>query len=304
MLTVQEVGKQILTGNPGKFYVFSGEEYGIKEKYIDTIKLHYDGNYIESSDVSSVLSLMNRKQIIPLTPKLYIVRYDESFISSLSDRSEPELLSSKILGTIVCIYEESKHCNKVEKYLPNLTVRLDKVNPQFVFKYLKDEFSCVPDRLIQLSIDSTQNYSQARNMCRSMSKDVSCVNSLTDDDISFLFGTVKMSSDAQIRIGVASRNFEYIMNAVDSYSGQYDSALYTILSTMLELEKLLVNKYLQSDIKCYVNRWNLKDIYYFFNHTYYELKKLRSISSNAKLSLIYLASMLSFQQILTKEDIS
>ena len=304
MLSVQEVGTQILTGNPGKFYVFLGEEYGVKEKYLDNLKNHYQGEFVEMSSVSEILSIMSRKQIIPLQPKLYIVRYDESYVSSLSDKSEPAIDGSNIVGTVVCIYEEAKHCNKIEKYLPNYSVRIDKVSPQFVTKYLSSEFTNIPDRLIDLSIRYTDNYSQARNMCRSISKAVNEVNQLSDEDISDLFGTVTLSSNSQIRIGVASRSFKYLMNAIDTYDSQYDSALYTMLSTMLELEKLKMSKHAQSDIREYANRWSLPDIYYFFNHVYAEIKKLRSMSSDAKLSLIYLSSLVAFTTIPRKEEIS
>ena len=45
MLSVQDVGTQILGGNPGKFYVLCGTEYGIKKKYIDVLNSYYHGNH-------------------------------------------------------------------------------------------------------------------------------------------------------------------------------------------------------------------------------------------------------------------
>ena len=304
MLSIQDVGTQILTGNPKSFYVFTGEEYGIKKQYIEKLKEHYNGNYVESPNVNSILSMMNRKQIVPLIPKLYVVRYDDEFISSLSDNLEKTIQSLNIVGTIVCIYENDKQAAKIDKYIPNYSVRLDKVSPQFVFKYLKSDFPNVPDNLIEICVKSTNNYSQAQNMCRSISKDVEDISKLDDTTILNIFGTTNLSTTSQIRIGVAARNFKYLMSILNSYSGSYDEIFYTMLSTMLELEKLYCNKHAQSDIKPYIDRWTLPDIYYFFNHVYSELKKSRSYTYDGKLGLIYLSSLLAFNSIPSKEALS
>jgi ABC-type antimicrobial peptide transport system ATPase subunit len=105
MLSIQEAGQQILRGNPGKFYIFVGQEFGIKTKYLESLVNHYNGEYVEIESVNDVLSMMRTKHLIPLTPKLYIARYDEDFIQSISDSTFKNIESTKIIGTIVCIYE-------------------------------------------------------------------------------------------------------------------------------------------------------------------------------------------------------
>ena len=82
MLTIQEVGTEILTHNPRKLYVMVGQEYGVKMKYVDILAEYY-GKKEEMSSMSDVINIMNTKHIIPLQPAVYIVRYDESFISCL-----------------------------------------------------------------------------------------------------------------------------------------------------------------------------------------------------------------------------
>lgn len=303
MLTIQDVGTQILTGNPSKFYVFSGSEYGIKSRYLDNLKDHYNGNVSEVASVSEVLSMMSRKQLIPRVPTLYVVRYDEDYVASLSDSSESEIDSCNICGTLVCIYELDKHAKKLDKYLPNYTVHIDSVSKQFIFKYLKSEFPKVSDRLLKVSASISGSYNQARNLCRSISYDVEGVEGLTDDMIASTFGLVSFSQSSQVRAGVASRNCEYLLRLLDSYEDTYDSVMYTMLSTMLELEKILTNKRAQSDIRQYASRWTLKDVYYYFQHVYAEIKRLRSTTSNGKASIVYLASLLAFREIPSKEDL-
>ena len=103
MATIQEVGLQILQGTPGQFYVFCGTEYGVKLRYIDILTKHYNGNCVNASSVNEVLNLMRKKRLIPLDPTVYVVRYDDEFLSSLSDKTGDEIAHTNIAGTLVCI---------------------------------------------------------------------------------------------------------------------------------------------------------------------------------------------------------
>ena len=93
MLTIQEVGQEVLTGTPKKFYAFVGSEYGVKEKYIELLSNHY-GRKVESESVQDILNIMKTRHIIPLQPTLYVVRYDESFISTLSNSTAVTIANS------------------------------------------------------------------------------------------------------------------------------------------------------------------------------------------------------------------
>lgn len=298
MISVQVVGKEILSGNPGKFYVFVGTEYGIKQRYLDILKSHYSES-VEATSVSDLLSMMRSKHIIPLTPKLYVVRYDDNFLSTLGDSSQSQINNTNIVGTIVCIYEQSKHTNKLDKYLPDLTVSIDKVNPAFVRKYLHSDFPELPDRLIDIAVNSSANYGHAKNMCSSMSNvPVSEIYKLSDEEIAKLLGTASESTESQIRTGVAAKNFNYLVKLVEKFPDAVDNMLYAILSTMLELDKLMDNTFVESDLRQYVKRWTREDVYYMFMHTYSELSKLRSKSSYDSInSIIYLISLLNFSSI-------
>ena len=57
----------------------------------------------------------------------------------------------------------------------------------------------------------------------------------------------------------------------EKYPDNVDSMMYTILSTMIELDKLMDNSYAQSDIKMYLKRWTRQDIYYMFVNTHFEI---------------------------------
>lgn len=298
MLTIQEVGKEILTNNPRSFYVMLGPEYGVKSRYIETLKDYY-GSLIEVDDVSSVLRLMTTKRLIPLQPSLYVVRYDQDFLSGLNDKSESEIRNCKICGTIVCIYEDIKGQAKLEKYLSNYCVHVDKVTDQFEFKYLKTEFPELADRWVQIAMKASANYGHARLICRILQRsNLDKLSGLSDDEIISLFGYNDISTDFQLKSGVAARNFVYLMNWLDNYNGTVDAVLYNVLSTMVELDKIQKSKYSQSNLKEYAKLWSAPDIYYMFMHTFELIRQLRSSAYiDSKEVLIGLFALLSYTHV-------
>lgn len=297
MRSIQEVGVEILRYSPAKFYAMAGPEYGIKETYISKLVDHF-GQLKEVGSVEEILNFMGTKRLIPLEPCVYVVRYDEEFINKLSDKSSQKIADAKIVGCVVCIYESAKHEAKLEKYIPDWSVSITTVDKKFVRKYLHEDFPKLPDHLIDEIADISKTYGHAKNIARLVSfADVNTMFNLSVDGLSKLFGISTSSNDAQIRAGVAARNFKYLVDVVDSYGDNIDGVVYTILSTMIELEKIIGNSYAQSDIRQYVKQWTREDIYNMFMHTYNELKRLRSVSQDTYSSLIYLFSLLQFKQI-------
>lgn len=304
MLTIQEVGTEIMKGHPRNFYVMTGSEYGIKRMYIQYLKDHYK-NYKEVDTVESVLNTMSTKHFVPLQPTVYVVRYDESFITSLNDKTSSRIRHVNIIGTIVCLYESEKHSSKVEKYLGDYTVHIEKVNSVFVKKYLKKDFPELSDTCIDAAVESCVDWYEAELMCRSMMLDNrDHLNSQTKQDLKITFGKAVELDEKLIKFIIASRDFNRLLYLIDKKEGEEDSVLYTMLSTMLELEKLTVNKYIDSDLRPYLKNWKMQDIYNMFMQVYQQLKYLRSISSNPQNSLVYLATLMQFQEIPAVEVMS
>lgn len=305
VLTIQEVGTEILNNTPRGFYIFSGSEYGIKKKYIETLTQYY-GTCKESYSINQLLNMMNTKHLVPLTPAVYVVRYDEEFLSSLTDKTAKHIASTKIIGTIVGIYDPSiKGVSKLSKYLDAFTVEINSVNKNFIMKYLHSDFPSLPDRLISIAATYGLDYGDSQNICRSMSSvPPDSIFCLTDLQIAQMFGKQTSGSEAALRQGVAARSFSYLVTLLDEFSGEYDSIFYTILSTMIELDKLLSNSYAESDIKDYVKRWTREDVYNMFMNTYEEIRKLRSYATDGYTSVIYLFGLLNFSTIPDVEAMS
>ena len=303
MRSIQEVGKEVLQGNPKPFYVFIGPEYGIKTRYIQLLCKHYGTSYECYDKVSDVLDMMSVKHLIPLDPKVYVVRYDESFLSTLSQNTEHRIKSSNIIGTIVCIYEQDKHAQKVAKYLPNYTVSIDFVSPQFLKKYLHLDFPGLADKLVDIAIECSHDYGQARLICEAMkSVNASELLSMPQSSIRRLFGVSDVGTESELKSAIACRNFKSCENITDSMI-DVSNVYYTILQTLLDLEKIKVSKYSDSPLRKYSKLWTMSDIFNLFEITYEELKLSRSLSFDIRDSLTKLFCLLCFKQIPNSEVI-
>lgn len=304
MLTIQEVGTEILKGNPRKFYVMTGSEYGIKRMYIKHLRDHYK-NYKEADSVESILSTMSTKHFVPLQPTVYVVRYDDSFVSTLNDKTSARIRNTNIIGTIVCLYESSKHTTKVEKYLGDYTVHIDKVNANFVKKYLRRDFPNLSDVCIDAAVESCVDWYEAESMCNCMMfDDPDHLRQMSKQDLKIAFGKAQELDDKVIKPIIASKNFNKLLYLIEKKQGEEDSILYSILSTMLELEKISHNKYTESNLRPYLKNWPLKDIYNMFMQTFQQLKYMRSISPNPQNTLIYLITIMQFSEIPSVEVLS
>lgn len=304
MLTIQEVGTEIMQGTPRSFYVMTGSEYGIKRMYIQYLKDHYK-NYKEADTVDSVLTTMSTKHFVPLTPTVYVVRYDESFIAALSDKTASRIKNTNIVGTIVCLYESEKHSNKVEKFLGDYTVHIESVNAQFIKKYLRKDFPSLEDNAIDAAVESCVDWYEAEQMCRCMMlDDDSHRRSQSKQDLKIAFGKAQELDEKVIKPIIASKDFGRLMYLIDKKEGEEDFVLYSILSTMLELEKITHNKYVESDLRSYQKLWTLKDIYNMFMQTYQQLIYMRSISPDPKNVLMYLITLMQFSEIPAVEVLS
>ena len=296
MLSIQELGLSIMSDSPKNLYILGGSEYGIKDKYID-ILCSKIGPQIQYPDFLSVLDLMTGFRIIPLEPQVYIIRYDKSFFSKLGPALVDKFNSLKIIGTIVLLYEDDSDIAKLDKYFPNNTAIINAIDPKHMAKYLSQDFPGLDQNAIKYAATRSCNYYQAKNICRCLN----CIKDeivLTEAQIVSLFDLNTSKTEEDIQIAIASRNFRDYVLAIDNYDGDLSRVLYTILRTMIELDKLMDNKYTDSPLKKYVSEWTRPDVYYMFNHTYRILQSLRQgVTANIEDILIYLGALFKFKRI-------
>lgn len=301
MLTIQELGLSIMGDSPKNFYILGGSEFGIKEKYID-ILVSKVGLRIEHSNVVELVASMEKKQLIPIPPSVYVIRYDKTFLTKLSEKNSDlasRINKCKINGCIVLIYESESDINKCDKYFPQNTAIINHIDVKFVVKYLKTDFPELKDEYCNIAAKVSSDYYQAKNIARCLySIQDKCT--LTEGQVKYLFGLDTTYKDTDVMMAVANRDFASLIYMSEHFDGDVQNIFYTILRTMIELDKCLDNKYTQSPLQKASKLWTRYDVYWMFNHTYNALKQLRSgYTADSDVYIVYLAALLKFKPIPT-----
>jgi hypothetical protein len=299
MLTIQELGLSIMGDTPKSFYILGGTEFGIKEKYIDILESKI-GTRIEHSSVIDLIASMEKKHLIPIPPSVYVIRYDKTFLSKLSEKNSDiatRVKNCKINGCIVFIYETDADVTKCDKYFPENTSIVTHIDTKFVIKYLKSDFPELKDEYCQIAAKVASDYYQAKNIARCLySIQDKCT--LTEGQVKYLFGLDTTYKDSDLMLAIANRDFASLVYMSEHFEGDIQNIFYTILRTMIELDKCLDNKYTQSPLQKASKLWTRYDVYYYFNHTYNALKQLRlGYAADPSLYIVYLAALLRFKQI-------
>ena len=133
MITIQELGLSVMSDSPKQMYIVGGSEYGIKDKYIDILTKHY-GKKEEYPSVSAVVDFLSVKHIVPVPASLYVVRYDENFVSSINSAMVQKIRNLKKIGTIFCLYNDPKNIAKLDKFLPEATCSVEIVDQKYIQK--------------------------------------------------------------------------------------------------------------------------------------------------------------------------
>jgi hypothetical protein len=145
---------------------------------------------------------------------------------------------------------------------------------------------------------SRPDYMGAKIMCGLFDRIERSVAAQCDiSELESLFYGPTTSMEEHISIGFASRNFPYLMKVLDMYPGDIDSLFYTMLNTLVELDKLKARSYMDSKIKQYLNAWTKPDIYNMYCFVFKALEDLRSISSDTYEQIVYLFGLLQYQRI-------
>jgi hypothetical protein len=298
-MEIREFGRQIAVDHkPESFYVFTGTEYGVKRRYIEMISDIYGKKPMECETVGSVLSMMSGQHIIQPEPMLYIVRYDDSFLKSLTKESSDTIKNTNIIGTIVVLYDADSSSERCEKYLPDCTVRFDAVSKDLIRKYLMQDFKDMTLAKAEIAAFVGKDYSGSSLASISLTNLDSSVSDKADpDEIRRSLSAEVSGNITRFKSGIAARDFNYCTSQLD-YMDDLPGLLYAILSTMLDIEKAI--ELPKSKLWCskYAKNWTKYDIVMMFENTYSALLESRSVSGyDVRNALVYLLAAMRFSPI-------
>ena len=295
MRTIQEVGLEVLNGNPQQFYIFLGREYAIKRKYIEILHKHY-GRCKEVDTFEDMKCIVRGSTLFPVLPTLYIIRYDDMFVKRLTDNAKIEFEYLNLIGTLIFIYESDSDCKKLDKYLPDYTVTFFSVNDNLQKKYLTKDYPNIPDNVIDDVIGLNHGYTISDNICKSLC----CyphLSRLTKHDIIGMFESHQDNIISKLQYCFANRNCVGIYKLLEMDDIDISNLHYKFLSVIIELMKVRKSSYVDSPYKDFASKWSNDDLRNMFNFIYSELIKLRTISSDTYNSIMLIATLLCYKNI-------
>lgn len=298
MISIQKVGSEILSKHPDSLYIFVGNEYGIKIKYIHILS-EYIGTIVEYDTVDIFMQQMKSAQLFPTEDHVYVIRYDSTFIKDLDEGYAEDLLGSDISGVLVLLYEDKKSADKLNKYFPENTVMINPVNSMYLKSYLHADYPSTDEHVIDIVASMTNDYNRAKILCDLLyeipSEDVYSHSVEYYKDLFYIQDT-SANEDAFKRM-FAFRNIPgtyHILNTI----GYKPDVYYLMQNVLNDIDKVFT--YAKSNVpyKQCVSNWTKLDVYNMHECVYDQLKKSRTLSGfDVELSIKYLISLLAYSPI-------
>lgn len=298
MISIQQAGTEILGNNPRSVYFFCGPEYGVKQKYLSHLA-HMYGSSTQVDTLKELFKSFERKSLVSSSSSLYVCRYDSEFVKKCDATEAKKVLSYKVNGCVVCIYDDEKQYKKLDKLFPDNVVRFDNVASKYVVKYLHGDYPELDEHYLKLVASKCPGgYGQARVVCGQLNYVKDSVGTLEDSDVLRTFGLSRKYTEDQMMVAAAARSFSGVMQVVDTFEDDLSYLINGLCHVSIELDKLMDRKNTNSPYAQYVKLWTREDVYNFFEQAYVQTLKLRSSSSfNSYDSLVYLAALLKFKNI-------
>lgn len=297
MLNIKNAIAEIYSDSPSRLYFFTGPEYGVKVEYLDVLKARYSNRVEERSTLDEVFQLFKQRSLVPVPETLYVVRYDKSFISSLSDIVVSRINRLKIHGTVVALYLDDKDEAKLDKYFPNSVVRINAIPEAVQLKHLKNKFPDLPELYVKESIRLSEDYFKACTICRLMCcLSRSQLSRLSRKEIESIFGYFYTADSDAFKLAIASKDFASAIREIEAYTGDLSNLFYDILSSMLEIIKVIEKPYSESQLKPYSKLWTKQSASKYYEIVYDQLSEIRSNSMyDPYNSLVYVCSLLKYK---------
>lgn len=292
MRQIGEVASEILGGNPKKLYILCGSEYGVKAEYISALKKHY-GSCTEYSSMLKLIDFFKTKQLIPPSPAVYVVRYDDEFVKALSESLADQIAKLNVIGTIICIYDDKRHESTIEKYLSDYNVQVEDMHPRFIQKHLKSRFPGRMHSFIESVDFSGMSYGEALNLCIS-------AEYLDDSDLERpldVFNELacqRPHTPAEFSILFADKDFSACAEIISSYNENPTELYYAMCNALLGIENVLSCEWKAKSSPYYASarKWQIGDVKVVFGYVYDELKRSRTTGvTNGTDSLLYLLEL-------------
>ena len=164
-MKLHELQKQIVSKELDKVYVFTGEEIGIMDIYLDKIYSVVGCDVVRMDSVQESYAKMTQRRISG-APRCFVVRDDKEFLKQDKIWNTVFSLANKSSDFLILIYSSMDKRSKFYKQHTDMLTEFEKLTPDMLAKYINKELPGIQERdAVQLAEMCECNYSRILLEC-------------------------------------------------------------------------------------------------------------------------------------------
>lgn len=164
-MKIHELQKQIVSKDLDKVYVFTGEEIGIMDIYLEKLYAVTNCDVVRSDSVQEAYSKMTQRRISG-APRCFVVRDDKDFLKQDKIWGIVFSLANKSPDYLILVYSSMDKRSKFYKQNTEMLTDFEKLSSDMLAKYISKELPGIQERdAIQLAEICECNYSRILLEC-------------------------------------------------------------------------------------------------------------------------------------------
>lgn len=144
-MKLHELQKQIVSKKLDKVYVFTGEEIGVMDIYLDKIYSIVGCDVVRMESVQEAYAKMTQRRISG-APRCFVVRDDKEFLKQDKIWDTVFLLADKSPDYLILIYSSMDKRSKFYKRNTEKLTEFEKLSPELLAKYISKELPGIKER--------------------------------------------------------------------------------------------------------------------------------------------------------------
>lgn len=164
-MKLHELQKQIVSKELDKVYVFTGEEIGVMDIYLDKIYSVVGCDVVRTDSVQEAYTKMNQRRISG-TSRCFVVSDDKEFLKQEKIWGTVFSLATKSSDYLILIYSSMDKRSKFYKQNIEMLTEFEKLSPEVLLKYISKELPGIKEKdACRLSEICECNYSRILLEC-------------------------------------------------------------------------------------------------------------------------------------------
>ena len=144
-MKLHELQKQIISKELDKVYVFTGEEIGIMDVYLDKIYSVVGCDVVRMDSVQESYAKMTQRRISG-APRCFVVRDDKEFLKQDKIWGTVFSLADKSPDYLILVYSSMDKRSKFYKQNTEMLTEFEKLSPEMLAKYIRKELPGMKER--------------------------------------------------------------------------------------------------------------------------------------------------------------